>query len=299
MAQPVALDHDPGTELRQKAHAIHTVVFTVDTGYFRTMGIARLEGREFRDSDDDGTTPVAMINQALAQEYWPGGDPIGHLFQFAGDKTWRQVIGVVRTANYTTLGEAPQPCVYLPLRQNFSEGMVLHVRSVRNPSDLLATIQRRIWALDRNIAISDVRTGDKLIRQALWAPTVGVSLLGVFGSLALLLASVGLYGVMADSVNQRRREIGVRTALGASPAGVLGLILREGMLLVGWGIAMGLGVGLLAGRVLSRMLFGVSFADPLSLAAASVALIAVAMLACYLPARSATRIDPMIALRDT
>jgi predicted permease len=288
-----------GTPLRKKSDALRTVVLTVDKDYFQTMGIVPVGGRMFRDSDDDGTLEVAIINRVLAREQWPGSNPIGHRFQFGGQKSWRQVIGVVETANYTTLGEGPQPCVYLPLRQNFAEGMVLHVRSTGNPADLLPAIQRRIWSLDRNVEVSDVRTGEKLIGQALWAPTVGVSLLGVFGSLALILASVGLYGVMADAVIQRRREIGVRTALGASPSGVVWLILREGMSLVTCGIVLGLLGGLVAGRVLSRMLFGIGFADPVSLLAAGSVLVAVALLACYLPARSATRIDPMCALRDT
>ena len=152
--------------------------------------------------------------------------------------------------------------------------------------------------MDPSIQISDVRTGAKLIEQVLWGPRVGVALLGVFGSLALVLASVGLYGVMAYSVTRRRKEIGLRMALGASRAAVLRTVLRDGMALVCYGIAAGLGVCLLMGRALARVLFGLSSADPVSLGAASLALILVALAACYLPARSATQIDPLVALRD-
>jgi len=208
------------------------------------------------------------------------------------------VVGVVKNANYSTLGEAPQPCVYLPQRQNFSGGMTLYVRSQGNPASLLPAIQREVRTLDSNIEISDARTGAALIEQVLWGARVIVSLLGVFGSLALVLASVGLYGVMAYSVTRRRREIGVRMALGATHGAVLRLVVADGMKLVGWGIVLGLAVSLVLGRGLSHMLFGISSADPASLASASVTLIVVALAACYVPARSAMRIDPMNALRQ-
>jgi ABC-type antimicrobial peptide transport system permease subunit len=239
-----------------------------------------------------------MINEALERERWPGGSALGHRFQLAGEPAARQVVGIVKNANYTTLGEAAQPCVYLPLRQNFVGGMVLYVRSRQDPAAVLAAVRRQIGALDPNIQIGDVRTGAKLIEQVLWGPRVGVALLGVFGSLALVLASVGLYGAMAYSVTRRRREIGLRMALGASRAAVLRNVLRDGMALVSYGIAAGLGACLLMGRALARLLFGLSSADPVSLGAASLVLILVALVACYLPARSATQIKPLAALRD-
>ncbi len=278
---------------------IATVAITVDTGYFPVMGIPLMKGRLFSDTDRDGSPPVALINEALAQEHWPNGDALGARVQFPGDKAWRQIVGIVKTANYTTLGEAPQPCVYIPLRQNYSDGMTLYVRSREDPGLLLTSVQREIRSLDPNIQISDVRTGGKLIEQVLWSARVGVTLLGVFGTLALALASVGLYGIMAYSVTQRTKEIGVRMALGGSPSNVLRMIIRDGMVLVCWGVGIGLGICLLMGRLLSRMLFGINSADPLSLAGASLVLMLVALVACYLPARSATRIDPMVALHET
>jgi predicted permease len=287
-----------GAEQRQKSSGIASVVLTVDSDYLQTIGIPLLEGRAFRDSDDDGSLPVAMINESLAREHWPGADALGHRFQLAGDQTARQVVGIVRNANYTTLGEAPQACVYLPMRQNFLGGMILYVRSQGDPAAVLPSVQRQIGDVDANVQISDVRTGAKLIEQVLWGPRVGVALLGVFGSLALVLASVGLYGAMAYSVTRRRREIGLRMALGASRAAVLRSVLRDGMALVCYGLVAGLGVCLLLGRALARILFGLSAADPVSLGAASLVLVLVALLACYLPARAATQIDPLVALRD-
>jgi len=287
-----------GAEPRKNSENLQTVSFIVGTDYFRTMGMPLVAGRVFNDGDREKSLPVAVINQALAAQRWPGGNPVGQRFHFVGDDPWREVVGVVKNANYSTLGEAPQPCVYLPQRQNFSGGMTLYVRSQGNPASLLPAIQREVRTLDSNIEISDARTGAALIEQVLWGARVIVSLLGVFGSLALVLASVGLYGVMAYSVTRRRREIGVRMALGATHGAVLRLVVADGMKLVGWGIVLGLAVSLVLGRGLSHMLFGISSADPASLASASVTLIVVALAACYVPARSAMRIDPMNALRQ-
>jgi len=287
-----------GAETRKKSENLQTVPFVVSTDYFRTMEIPLVAGRAFNDDDREGSLPVAVINQTLAAQHWPGGDALGRRFQFVGDHTRRQVVGIVQNANYSTLGETPQPCVYLPQRQNFAGGMTLYVRTQGNPANLLLTIQREVRALDSNIEVSDARTGAMLLDQVLWGPKVGVALLGMFGSLALLLASVGLYGVMAYSVTGRRREIGVRMALGAMPGTVLRLVVGHGMKLVGWGIVMGLGASLVLGRGLSHMLFGISFADPASLISASVTLMVVALAACWLPARAATQIDPINALRQ-
>jgi putative ABC transport system permease protein len=176
--------------------------------------------------------------------------------------------------------------------------MVLYVGSRQDPAAVLGSVQREIEALDANIQITDVRTGAKLIEQVLWGPRVCVALLGVFSSLALILAGVGLYSVMAYSVTRRKKEIGLRMALGASRAAILRLVLADGMVVVCYGIAGGLAACLLIGRMLSRVLFGLSAADPVSIGAASLVLVSVALVACYVPARSATRIDPLAALRE-
>ncbi len=287
-----------GQEQRGKANPIMTVVNTVDLDYFRTLGIPITEGRDFSGYDRAGSVPVAIINETMAARFWPHQNPIGKRFEFSGDTFFRVIAGVAKTANYQSLGEAPQICVYIPLRQNFAAGMVLYARTEADPSTALSALQRELRGIDPQIPIEDVRTGRKVIDQALWGAKLGAGLLSIFGFLALGLASIGLYGMMAYSVSQRRREIGLRMALGAEQSGVLALVLRQGMQLVAIGVAVGIAVSLLADRALSTLLFGVSPLDPVSLGTASLVLLLVALAACYLPARRASRVDPLLALRD-
>jgi ABC-type antimicrobial peptide transport system permease subunit len=210
----------------------------------------------------------------------------------------RQIVGVARNANYTNWAEPPQPCVYVPLAQKYSDAMVLFVRSKGAPQQILTSVQREVRAAGPGIMVSDTRTGRAIVDGGLFQARMGVSLLSVFGLLALGLASVGLYGIMAYSVNQRKREIGLRMALGAERGTVLGLILKQGMRLVLTGVLIGMGSALLVGQLLKRMLYGVAGDDPMSVASAAVVLISVALLACYLPARWASRVDPVVALRE-
>jgi len=234
----------------------------------------------------------------MAAKYWPNQNPLGMRLQLPRGKEFLEIVGVVKTTNYQTLGESPQPCIYVPLRQNFSGDMILYVRTERDPSTTLAAIQGEIRNLDPGLPLEDIRTGTKLIDQALWWSKIGVGLLGVFGLLALGLASVGLYGIMAYSVSQRRREIGVRMALGAGQESVSLLVLRQGMAVVLSGVAVGVGLAFLLGRALSGFLYGVSGSDFLSIGSATLVLLVVALVACYLPARSASRVDPLVALRE-
>jgi len=287
-----------GQEQREKSDAISAVVNTIDLNYFSTLGIPFRDGRDFTEDDRNISGSVAIINDAMAARYWPNQNPLGKRLQLPRRKEFLQVVGVVKTTNYQTLGEAPQSCVYIPLRQNYSDAMILYVRTERDPSATLAAVQGEIRNLDPGLAVEDIRTGTKVIDQALWGARIGVGLLGVFGLLALGLASVGLYGIMAYSVNQRRREIGVRMALGAGQGEVSLFILRQGMTVVLSGVALGVALAFLLGRALSRFLYGVSASDPVSLGAASLVLLLVAFVACYLPARSASRVDPLVALRD-
>lgn len=287
-----------GQEQRRKDETISTVTNTVDVDYFKAMRIPLLEGRPFTAADQEGSLPVVIINQDLAQQYWPNGDALGKRLHISGDPTMRQIVAVVKTSNYTTLGEAPQPCLYLPLGQNPSGAFNLYVRTSGDPSLVLAAVQREVREIGPRVQISDVRTGAKIVDQVLFAARVVLSLLGMFGLLALALASVGLYGILAYSVSGRRREIGVRMALGASRWSVLSLVLRQGMTLVCIGTGVGFAVSLIGGRLFSKMLFGLSPADPLSLFGASAVLLLVAALACYIPALNASRVDPMCALRE-
>jgi len=287
-----------GQQQSRKSETLNSVINTTDVNYFQVMGIPLADGRVFTDSDRNGSLPVVIINQELAHKYWPDGNALGKRVRLGGDPTLRQIVGVVKNSNYTTLGEPPQPCIYLPLLQNPGGNVTLYVRARGNPANVLSEVQREIKTIDSKVDITDTRTGSTLMDQILWSARIVLSLLGTFGLLALGLASVGLYALLAYFVKGRQREIGVRMALGASRRAILAHILRQGMFLVIIGIGIGLGLSLLVGRLFSKMLFCLSPADPLSLLGASFALIGVAALACYLPAFAASRLDPMRALRE-
>jgi predicted permease len=270
----------------------------VDPGYFETAGVPIQQGRAFTAIDRADSAPVAIVNQKLAHDFWPGQNPLGKRVQLPGEKMMRQVVGVARTANYSTLAEPPQLCVYVPLEQNYSDAMTLYVRSQGDPQQVLTPVQREMRADGPGIMVNDIRTGRMIVDAGLFQAKIGVTLLSVCGLLALGLASVGLYGIMAYSVNRRTREIGLRMALGAARGSVLGLILKQGMSLVGAGVLIGFAAALAIGRLLTRVLYGVSASDPLSVAGAASVLLLVALLACYVPARWASRLDPLAALRQ-
>jgi predicted permease len=287
-----------GRQPRSQADKITTIVNTVDRGYFTTAGVAIDSGREFTTGDQETSTPVAIVNEKLARDYWPRGDALGKRIQVPGEKQTRQIVGIARTAIYSAWAEPPQPCVYVPLEQNYSDAMILYVRSKADPRQILAPVRREVHAAGPQILIGGTLSGREIIDRGLFQARMGVGLLSVFGFLALALASIGLYGIMAYSVNQRKREIGLRMAIGAARANVLRLILKQGMSLVIKGVLIGFVAALLVGRLLSRMLYGVGASDPLSVAGAAVVLLTVALLACYLPARWASRVDPLVALRE-
>ena len=273
-----------------------TVVNTVDAGYFTTTRIAVTRGREFTELDGRASEPVAIINEALAERYWGDRNPIGDHVSFAGDAR-RRIVGVVRTVNYGKIGEPAQPCLYLPLSQNFTDAVVLYVGTAMDPAPLLPTIQREIQRIDARLDVADARTIRKVLDQALFGQTMGGALSGVFGLLALSLASLGMYGVMAYTVNLRQREMGVRLALGAEPRKVVRLVLRDGLRLVSIGIAVGLSGAVAIATVLSRLLHGISPVEPLSLLGGTALLAGVAFIACYLPARRVSRLEPVSVLR--
>jgi macrolide transport system ATP-binding/permease protein len=287
-----------GRQQRSKADQLTTIVNTVDRNYFETAGVTIAGGREFTDVDQETSAPVAIVNEKLAHDYWPAGEALGKRIQLPDEKHMRQIVGIAKTANYTAWGEPAQLCVYVPLEQKYSDSMTLYVRSKGDPRQILVPVQREARAAGPKIVVSGIRTGREIIDGGLFQAKVGVALLSVFGLLALGLASIGLYGIMAYSVSQRKREIGLRMALGAAQASVLRLVLKQGMSLVLAGVLIGFVAVLLVGRLLSRMLYGVGASDPNSLAGAALVLLAVALLACYLPARSASRLDPLEALRE-
>jgi len=269
----------------------------VTPGHFETMRIPLLSGRDFTDFDRENTTPVAVINQAMANLVWPGQEPLGKRFAVVQEPNLLQVVGVVGTTVVGQIGEDPQPIAYFPMRQQYSPAATLVVRTTGNPEALLGAVRTQVQPIDKNLAFTNGQTVQQILGQGLWAARMGAALLGLFGALALILASVGIYGVLAYSVAQRTSEIGLRMALGAQPRQVLGLVLKQGMLLALIGAAAGVLVALPVARMASGLLYGVSATDPLIYAAITLLLMGVALLACYLPARRATRIDPLVALR--
>ena len=287
-----------GHEVSSQAETITTVINTVDVKYFETTGIPMIAGRPFTEIDLPDSTPVAVVNERAARDFWPGQRALGRRIQLPTEKTARQIVGVARTANYSTLAEPPQYCVYLPLEQHYTDAMTLYVRSHGEPEQIVRSVQREMRAVAPEISVTDVRTGTTILDAALFQARMGVALLGVLGLLALGLASVGLYGIMAYSVSRRTREIGMRMALGAARNNVLRLILLEGMSMVGLGVLIGFGMSLLTGRLLTRMLFGIGGSDPISVLGAASILVLAAVAACYWPARRASGLDPLVALRQ-
>jgi predicted permease len=286
-----------GRQQRFKNDTVRAVVNTVDPAYFETAGIELRTGRDFTDLDSDTSTPVAIVNETMAREFWPAG-AIGRRIQLPGETQLRQVVGVARTANYTAWGERAQFCVYVPLEQNYSDTMALYVRTKGDPLQQIAPVEREIHAAGPQTVVTMPRTGRQIVDGGLFSARMGVAMLSVFGLLALGLASIGLYGILAYAAARRQREIGLRMALGASRISVLRLVLGQGMSLVLAGIVIGFAASLATGRILSPMLYGVRGTDPLSMGAAASILVAVALVACYLPARWATRVDPLMALRE-
>jgi predicted permease len=270
----------------------------VSTGYFETLDIPLLRGRDFTRDDTVGAPLVVIINETMAQRFWPGTDAIGKRFKFFGDDQFTTVIGVARNSKYDGVAEAPIPFIYQPLEQNYTPAGTLHVRTDGDAGRFVATLRAGVRELDPTLSVFDARTLDEQVAESLAPLRINVVVLIAFGLLAMLLASIGLYGVASYSVMQRTREIGVRMALGARPSNVLRLVLGRGLLLVGLGIAAGLVVAVaLAALIPEQLLPNVSPRDPVTFIATSALLATVAAIASYIPARRATRIDPLVALR--
>jgi len=269
----------------------------VTPGHFETMRIPLLSGRDFTDFDRENTARVAVINQGMANLLWPGQEALGKRFAVVQEPNLLQVVGVVGTTVVGQIGEDPQPIAYFPMRQQYSPAGTLVVHTTSNPEALLGAVRTQVQQIDKNLAFTNAQTVQQILGQGLWPARMGAALLGLFGALALILASIGIYGVLAYSVAQRTSEIGLRMALGAQPRQVLGLVLKQGMLLALVGATAGILVALPVARQAAGLLYGVSATDPLTYVGITLLLMAVALLACYLPARRATRIDPLVALR--
>jgi putative ABC transport system permease protein len=265
--------------------------------FFETLRIPLIRGRVFNDSDRQNTVQVAVINEAMVKQFWPNTDPLGKRFHFFGEPALREVVGVVKNTVVNQIGEEPQPVVYLPITQDFAPAATLQVRTTGRPEGASGAVRGQLQSIDTNMAITNVQTIQEIMSQGLWAPRMGAGLLTVFGGLALILAAVGVYGVLSYSVSQQTREIGIRMSLGAQQGQVLRMVIGQGIRLAVAGLALGLLAALGLMRVLSSLLFGVSAHDPMTFGGVSLVLVSAAILACYIPARRATKVDPIIALR--
>jgi predicted permease len=267
----------------------------VTPGYFEAMGIPFKEGRDFTEQDDSASVRVMVVNEQMAKKYWEGKSPIGQTVRY-GERD-HTVIGVVPTGKYQRLGEPPTPFYYVAQAQHWSQEMSIVVRTTDDPESVAPVLRSAAASFDETLPVSDIRTMSKHLGIALMPARLAGASLGVFGLLGLVLASVGMYGVMAYAVSQRRREIGIRMAIGAAAGDVVGMIMRQGLALVIIGAAIGIGGALAASRLLRGILYGSSVVDPVTFVGVPLLLTAVAALASWLPARRASGVDPLEALR--
>jgi putative ABC transport system permease protein len=272
-------------------------IATVD--YFQTMGIPLVRGRNFTEHDRNGSALVAIINEETAKQVFPGEDPIGQYIENYGPKDEKlQIVGVVGNVRHLALETAPRPELYQPLGQGMWPLMQIAVRTApENPLTLLPAAQQAVSGVNKSVPLGNPRTMNDMIARTLLQKKFTMLLLSIFAGAALLLAAIGLYGVISYSVAQRTRELGIRIALGAQRGDVLRLILRQGMAVVAAGVIFGVAASLGLTRLIASLLYGISANDPLTFLLFSVALVLVAFIACWLPARRAARVDPVIALR--
>ena len=286
-----------GQAVARTTNAPTAMVNRVSPGYFQAMSTRLLQGRDFTEQDDEKAARVAIINETFARRFFPGEDPMGKRFSMGSpEATKTQVIGVVQDGKYAGLNEDPKPFVSRPLWQSSVGPTSVIVRTEDDPQRLIAAVRREVQEMDSHIPMSGATLVEKLSLPKLPA-RIAASILGSFGLLALALAAIGIYGVISYAVSTRTHEIGIRMALGAQKADVLKLVMANGMALTLTGVALGLAAALVLTRLMKSLLFGVSATDPMTFTVASLLLAVVALVACYLPARRATRVDPMDALR--
>jgi predicted permease len=306
LARPLPLDASSSAtdvvidELQRKAGEDEFPVFYTVAGaaYFATMGTKLLQGRGFNEHDTESSPGVVVINETMARRFWPNQNAIGKRFRVWGvEGKHVEVVGVAKDGKYMTLGEDLQPFLFLPLEQNYSSQMTFLVRTEGNPRDMLASVREEIQTLDAELPIFGIKSMDEYMSRHYVGPEAIASLAGVFALVALLLASVGIYGVMSYAVVQRTHEIGIRMALGARQRDVLGMVVRQGLIIVFIGIVIGAAAAMASTRAMTSLLYEVSTSDPgIYLIVCSV-LASAALLACLVPARRAARVDPLVALK--
>jgi putative ABC transport system permease protein len=271
-------------------------------GYLEALRIPLKRGRLLTAQDAERSAPVAIITEESARRYWPGEDPVGKRIRIhvsmGTREPQREIVGVVGDVRTRALDEAAPPVVYVPHAQYPSDQMTVFVRTTGDPLAMLPVVKSQLAIIDRDIALTRVRTGTELVAASIAQPRFRMLLLGLFAAMALALAAVGLYGVMAFSVGQRRTELAMRMALGADASSLLFLVLRQGLTPVAIGLALGLPAAALLTRVMSGLVYQIDTFDPITFAAVAMLLAAVAAAACYLPARRAIALDPLRAIRQ-
>ena len=269
----------------------------VGPDFFRTMGIPLVAGRTFDERDRRDAPGVVVVNEEFARRYYPGQDAVGKRLRTDSEGPSLEIVGVARTARYRNLREQPLPFIYIPLSQEYQSGMTLLVRTEGDPLDAVSAVRAAAQGINKGVPLFNVTTMSQHVGAALASDRMIAVLLGIFGGVALLLAVVGIYGVMSYAVARRTHEIGVRMALGAQRSDILALVIRQGMAPVLVGGVLGLAAAFALTRVMEGLLFGVSATDPVTFAGVAMLLAGVALLACYIPARRAARVDPLLALR--
>jgi predicted permease len=273
---------------------------SIEPSFFDTLRVPLLEGRRFTDADSETARAVAIVNRTMARKYWPGENPIGKRFSFkSATGPFVEVVGIAGDGQYFFLSRDLQPYFYLPLDQNYSSFRSLLLRSSVPPESLMAPIQDELRKLDPNLPIFDLRTSEQMVNgiEGLLLFRMAASLAAIMGALGLVLAVMGVYGIVSFAVSGRTQEIGIRMALGAEARDILKLVARQGLQLVLVGLAVGLLAAWALTRTMASLLFGISATDPLTYAMVAILLSTVAVAACWIPARRALRVDPMVALR--
>ncbi|WP_241759589.1 FtsX-like permease family protein [Pyxidicoccus parkwayensis] len=266
--------------------------------YFRTLGIPHVAGRDFAASDDRTAPPVVVVNEAFVRRYLEGRSPLGQQLKLGwGGNAAKEIVGVVRDVKHASLGTAPEPEVYVPHAQFPLNALTVFLRTSKDPMSLLPTVRAEVRALDAGVPLAGAKTVEGFIDDSLVPQRFVTLLLGVFAAVALVLTLLGLSSVMAYTVAQRTHEFGVRTALGAQASDVLWLVLAQGVRRTCVGVGLGLAGALVLAHLLERWLYGITATDPWTFVGVSLLLMTAALLACYVPARRATRVSPLVALR--
>jgi putative ABC transport system permease protein len=294
----VTIEGQPPAPLGERPNANRRIV---TPNYFRAMEMDVLEGRAFTPNDTEQSSRVVIINETMARRFWPGQDVLGKRFKFGApernNNPWLEIVGVVRNIKHTSLDEEARPETYLPNTQSPSRGMTLVARTANDPLDMASVLRGQVLEVDQDQPVGSVASMEQLVDRSLASRRFSMLLLGIFAAVAVILAAVGIYGVISYSVAQRTHEIGIRMALGAQTADVLKQIVGKGMTLVLIGVGLGIAVAIGLNNLISRMLYEVSPTDAMTYVVISVMLAGVALVACFVPARRAAKVDPLVALK--